>query len=102
MPTEYREIGFSMSELAKALHSHATTQNPELTLDPPSSIRINGKDELVVAIRFGDQEEDRFSALEVTAALIRHAKAIGVPVARKARKALATKNNMLILKLWMG
>ncbi|GAK34362.1 MULTISPECIES: hypothetical protein [Iodidimonas] len=101
MPTEYREIGFSLAELAQAIHAHATSQSPELPPAQPTALRILNDPEIEVHVRFGPDEEERFSAGEVTAALIRHAKSIGVPVARKARKALATKNNTLILKLWM-
>lgn len=100
MPKEYREISFTFEEVGEAMLDHAMVQAPELTLGPPRDIKLLSGESSGLSVVFGE-EEMRFTPLEITAALIRLAKKIGVPVARKARKALAPGNGVITLKLWL-
>ncbi|GAB4124882.1 MAG: hypothetical protein Kow00104_09460 [Rhodothalassiaceae bacterium] len=98
MPKEYREITFDMEEIGEAMLDYAAAQSPELSIERTSDIRVETDG---LAIVFDEEHEMRFSQLEITAALIRHAKKIGVPVARKARKALVPGKSGITLRLWL-
>lgn len=103
MPTEYREIGFSLTEVGQAIQAHRSVQNPELPLRRPLALRLEHEPEVTLYARFEhDEDEEPYSALQITAALIRHAKAINIPVARKSRKSLAIKNDTVLLRLWIS
>ncbi len=102
MATEYREIVFSLQELGQAIQSYRSVQNPELPVRRPMGIRIESDPEITFHARFEyDEDEESFTALQITAALIRHAKATGVPVARNSRKALSIRKNSVMLQLWI-
>jgi len=100
MPSEYREIRFSGDELARALHDYALAQNPESPPRNPNGLKITSEPEIAVSLKFGN-DHSTYSAAETTAAILRFARKTGVPIARRARKALAVKDNDLVLKLWI-
>jgi len=100
MPSEYREIRFSHDELARALYDYAATQSPDSSPKNPNSLEIAAEPEVSVSLCFGN-EPVSYSALETTAAILRHAKRLGVPIARRARKALSVEHETLVLKLWL-
>lgn len=102
MATEYREIGFSLQELGQAIQTYRSALNPELPARRPIGLRLENGAEVKAFARFEyDEDEETFSALQITAALIRHAKATGVPVARKSRKAIALRDEKVLLRLWI-
>lgn len=102
MPTEYREIAFSNAELEQAIQAYRSAQHPELPFRRPIGLRLESTPEVTVYARFEyDEDEESFSAPAITAALIRHAKTTGTPVARNSRKALSVRNNAVLLQLWI-
>jgi len=101
MPSEYREIRFSNDEVARALHEYAAAQSGQGPPKNPNSLTIEREPEVSVKLRFGNDPAVTYSALETTAAILRLAKRIGVPIARRARKALTVDDEALVLKLWI-
>jgi len=99
MPSEYREIRFTEEEIARALHDYAQTQSPDSPLRNPAGLQLKTDPEVSISLRFG-HEPASYSAAEITAAVLRFARKIGVPIARRSRKALAVKGDHLILRLW--
>jgi len=100
MPSEYREIRFAGDELARALYDYAKAQSPESRLHNPNDLRLKTDPEISVSLRFGS-ESASYSATEITAAILRFSRKIGVPIAKRSRKALAVKDGDLVLKLWL-
>lgn len=100
MPSEYREIRFTGEELARALYDYAKAQNPQAPLRNPKDLHLKAEPEVSASLRFG-QESASYSAAEVTAAILRFARKIGVPIAKRSRKALVAKDGDLMLKLWL-
>lgn len=100
MPREYREIHFSRSELAEALHDYTRLQTQAAHPGNPSIQSIAGPPEVSITLQAG-RETVVYNAPEITAALIRLAKKIGVPLPREARKALDVSEEDLTLKLWI-
>lgn len=101
MPREHREIVFSRQELSQALYDYARLQKPDADIGNPKIASIAGAPEVSVTVQFGG-EEIAYGAAEVTAALIRYAKKIGLPLARDAQKALSAGEDELVLELWLG
>lgn len=100
MPREHREITFTAAELSQALHDYARLQMPEANPSPPRIERMVAEPEFSVVMQFGG-ERIAYGGAEVTAALIRFAKKIGVPLPRQSRKALNTADNEITLRLWI-
>ncbi len=101
MPKEYREIVFSEEEVAAALTEYARSRAPNAPLIRAENLSIAGEDDAVVTVRFG-YEKREYTAPEITAALIRYARSIGLPLPRTSRKAVAGGSGEIRLRLWIG
>lgn len=101
MPIEYREITFTKAEVAEALKTHASVATPDAPALRPNGISVADNEQAMVTLRQTDDEPRSFSAIEVTAALIRLAGELGVPIARRSRKAVELSPGGICLKLWL-
>ncbi len=100
MPSEYREIKFTQAELIEALENYQKAQTPNAPPLRPSGLKFSNDIHAFVSVRSGDNSRE-FSAAEVTAALIRFARKICIPIARGARKAVGAHPGGVVLKLWL-
>lgn len=101
MPSEYREITFTKAEVSEALKAHASAATPDAPPLQPNGISVSDNEQAMVTLRQADDSPRCFSAIEVTAALIRHAGELGVPIARRSRKAVEPAPGGICLKLWL-
>ncbi|MFQ5347349.1 MAG: hypothetical protein ACE5ED_05845 [Rhodothalassiaceae bacterium] len=100
MATEYREIKFTQAELIEALEGFCKATAPDTPAVRPAGIKFTNTSDSFVSVRCGDNDRT-FSAAEVTAALIRFARKVCIPIARGARKAVGADHGGIVLKLWI-
>jgi hypothetical protein len=101
MPVERRSIQFSPRELKEALQDYAERTERELpATGNPNEVTVNGGDEVSATLNWGEQQT-RFDAMETTAAMLLFAQKKRIPIPRRARKSLTTRNGAAVLLMYL-
>lgn len=95
---EYREIIFTRTEVIQALYDYAYQRTPAFPPGRAHNLHVQRDEGVSAAIMFGEKKT-AFEAHEITAALIRYAKKVHVPLPRQSTKSLGIVEEGLVLKL---